>query len=234
VKISLPFYNSERTIVVPKWGTITLRPYQILAYLSLTERGYGNCNGDPIFPAVFDTGNSLNLTIHKNQLDAAKPWNMTFAPMRHNYEIRGLSGVISTAKALSANAWLHDYTPSTVPGSYEVANNKHIKAFKLTLAHEGIACIDSNSYIIQEQSVDNLFEKIISFFKQKDTNSYENNLQEIRQRNDKSSRLSLPHLPLLGLRALCINSLNIHMICNPFGGQIDIYDGKDAIITSDI
>ena len=44
--------------------------------------------------------------------------------------------------------------------------------------------------------------------------------------------LSLPHLPWLGLRALCINSLDLHMTCKPSGGQLKIIRRDSLVATS--
>ena len=59
----MPFYETETIGQVPD-GTIAVRAYQIIAWVSLSVKGLAELDPrSPRFPAVIDTGNNHNFAI---------------------------------------------------------------------------------------------------------------------------------------------------------------------------
>lgn len=232
--ITLRFYDEEKKITVPKWGEIRLRPYQILAYISITRRNADTCSNAPIFPAIVDTGCGHCLAIHKDQFEAAKPWGMEFTPMQGEGSIRGFNGVISVSKPFRGDAWLHDFSPATVPANHRVPEVNNVKSVKLFFAQEGITCYGyEQSVIDSDEAAIGFFQRISAIFK-KPSSRTPLTVVAGRLRDETSNRLALPHLPLLGLRSLCVNYFDIEMVCNPRGGQVRLKQKENVVISDHI
>ena len=229
-KISLPFHDAKRSIELPQWGTFTLRPFQLLVFVSITEQGYKHCDGAPIVPALIDTGNSLCFTLHEEQLKAAKPWNMKFQRFDKVYSVYDFHGNIHTAASYNADVWIHDFTLDSLPRSLLVSGDDSANSFKLSLAQDGIACFSSETFEAANiKRKKTLVQSVKSWFTGGPARpAGAAAIRDVeRQRSKNSDRLSLPHLPLLGLRALCLNSLTLEMVCNPLGGNLAIINDRE-------
>jgi hypothetical protein len=229
-KLILPFTSEERSIQVAGWGLVTLKAYQILVFVTITEQGCSQVPGAaPIVPSLFDTGNGLGFTLSDAQLVAAKPWGMRFVELNKQYSIKHSHGMVLTARAVLADVWLHDYSYNDPPPLLMYDRSSQRDSIKLSMATDGIACIPSRQPDRPALKRRDTGLKALSgamrrwFGIPTGAQGREQGPQEVGRRgNVKTDRLSLPHLPLLGLRALCINSLRAELVCNPRGGSLTI------------
>jgi hypothetical protein len=229
-KIILPFDSEERSIQVAGWGLVTLKAYQILVFVSITEQGCFRVPGaTPIVPALFDTGNSLGFTLSEAQLGAAKPWGMRFAELNKQYSIRHSLGMVLLARAVLADVWLYDYSYNDPPPPQGHDQSSQRDLIKLSMALDGIACVPSQqpdrpAMKGRDTSLKALSQTMRRWFGiPAGAQERQQGPQAVGRRGSvKTDRLSLPHLPLLGLRALCLNSLRADLVCNPRGGSLTI------------
>lgn len=231
-KIDLPFYSEAKSIHVPEWGTVHLKAFQILVFVTITEQGYSTPpQGAPIMPALFDSGNSFCFTLNEEQLKAATPWNMQLKPLQKVYSFNEFAGISHRAAGWLADAWIYDYTCNNPPPILRKNSPVGDNLLKLSLAQDGIACIDLNQKQVTDTNVKRsggskgFFHWLFSSSRNQ-TDDPSHSLELLpsvnRQRDSRTNRLLLPHLPLLGLRALCLNSLRLEMVCTPMGGNLII------------
>ena len=225
-KIILPFYSEERSVVVPDWGTVRLKAFQILVFVSITEQGYQRVpESAPIVPALFDTGNSLCFTLSEAQLEAATPHGMRMRELKKGYSIRQPGGETLPARAILADVWLHDYSCNNPPPRGRDASSSQ-SLMKLSLGQDGIACVParprSRPPSAWRGTLQAISDRLLGRRTGPEENRPERQMVVDRQRNPKAERLALPHLPLLGLRAFCLNSRRAVLVCNPQGGMFTI------------
>jgi hypothetical protein len=98
----LPFFEIQTTAASPD-GPVLVRPYQIMVWVSISEKGIGTLDPKaPRFPAVLDTGNNHNFALRQGQLErwAGLPLAGLF----------GLGRVFVGQQSLplvGANVWVH-------------------------------------------------------------------------------------------------------------------------------
>jgi hypothetical protein len=224
----LPFYSKARSIHCRDRGPVPLKPYQILLFASITEHAYETPNRAPIFPALLDTGNSLCLTLSERQLEAAKPWGMTLPPIEKTYSIKDAWGNSHEAKAFFGAVWIQNYIWDDMDKSL-----KEIGAgpMKLALGESGIACVVSKkghtspANAKRGRSLRKFWDNLWHGASKRAAgpgNPEESMLIPEPKHNPSTHRLSLPHVPLLGLRALCLDALNLELNCTSEGGRLTI------------
>jgi len=103
---SLPYFDA-RTVVVVRNQEVSIKPHQIIVWVSLTESEQReSTTGTPRFPAVLDTGFSHNFGIREEHL-------IRWAGMQPGY-LRKI-GVVRvnnvTASLHGAHVWLHRNQP---------------------------------------------------------------------------------------------------------------------------
>ncbi len=232
--IHLPFYSDARSVVVPGWGTVHLKSFQILVFVRITEQGLRTPpETAPIFPALFDSGNSFCFTLNEEQRQAAVGWGTQLKPLRKAYTVRDSTGTAHPAKGWLADVWLYAYDCNNPPPSLNRGTSLGDTYLKLSLAQDGIASIDSRKHHISGPTASRAgrFSRWLRSF----SGTGEQQAEPVvdppdaayviaRQRDSRTDRLSLPNLPLLGLRAFCLNSLRLEMVCTPKGGRLKIED----------
>jgi hypothetical protein len=228
-KVTLSFNSKGQSFRVPEWGPVELKPYQILMLVSITEQGYETFpRTASIVPALFDTGNSHCLTLSEEQLKVATAWGMRLDSLGKIYRILDAGGNTHKAEAIRADVWVHNYKVT-----YNKKSECEIRPFddhpvKLSLAQEGIACVKNPRARSKEKpshGLSTVFQKLVPpIFKRTDDLEVSHESTSIGKRlhDPTTTRLSFPHLPLLGLRALCLNSLHLEMICAQSGGTLTI------------
>ena len=165
---TLTFSATPREVIDPGWVTpIRLKPFQILAWVSLTHRGLERLPPQtPRLPALLDTGHNHNLSLREEHLvpcGLTAPWPWSSSPLK----VRDSSGVEREVPRLLVDIWLH-----------ADASQPNASPYPLRLGFRGAAC-----YLT-------------------------------------AGPVAGPHLPLLGLGALCAGSLTAEFQCNPSGGTV--------------
>ena len=165
---TLAFCDTPREVIDAGWVTpIRLKPYQILAWVSLTHRGLARLpHATPRIPALLDTGHNHNFSLreqHLTQSGLETPWPWSSSPLK----VRDSSAVEHEVPRLLLDLWLHP----------DAAQPNDV-AYPLRLGFRGAAC-----YLA-------------------------------------AGPVAGPHLPLLGLAALCAGSLTAEFQCNPSGGTV--------------
>jgi hypothetical protein len=230
-KISLPFYSEERQVSVRDWVVFKLNAYQILLFVSIAERGFTRPIGAPILPALLDTGNSHCFTLNEEQLEAAKPRGMKLVYFNKKLTIKAYGGGQFPAKLLCADIWLRDYSCDKLPESLARYPSMDEQPGKLSLGQDGIACVSlrkaesTRPEEKQGQGLGAMWRRLLSRSGEQARELMippEPREVGTRLHDPNSTRLSHPNLPLLGMRALCLNSVRLEINCTPNGGKLVI------------
>jgi hypothetical protein len=95
----LPF-SEERSAVSTPDGIVEMKPYQIVAMVSLAARGLMELpEGSPRFPAILDTGTNHNFSIRKEHFER---WARLRLRERGRVRIGG-----SELPLLAGSVWIH-------------------------------------------------------------------------------------------------------------------------------
>jgi hypothetical protein len=155
---------------VPWSQPVWLKPYQIVLWVSLSNRGLGRPpDVVPRLPALLDTGHNHNLSLREEHLLAS-------GLVPHELEWRGVPLRVRDASfqewdipRLLVDVWIHSNLPRLAR-----------RPFPLRLGAVGAAC-----YLEQ-------------------------------------GPVRGPFLPIVGLRALCVNSVALELGCQPSGGTVSL------------
>jgi hypothetical protein len=125
----LPFFEQPTMVAVPG-GMLTIKPYQILVWVSIAERSRGSLAATtPFLPALLDTGLNFNFALREEHVLAwAGLPPQALVPLGH----ARLSGV--PANLLDADVWL----VRNQPGQRDL--HADLPPFRLEL-HRGIAVL---------------------------------------------------------------------------------------------
>jgi hypothetical protein len=224
--INVPFFDKGRKIIVPDWGTIHLKSYQILLLVCVTEQRLdAPPSRTPLFPALFDTGHSHCFSLSKEQFDAATTRGRPLPLTNKIYSFKDAAGTEHKAKGWYADIWLHNFDYQHIGNQTHKIQRSAGLPLKLALAQEGIGCVvppEDSTQKKQGNRLKGLWEKVFGTRAAQSISLQESEPMPRRLRDSSSNRLALPHLPLLGLRALCLNGLQITMICTHLGGTLTI------------